>query len=178
MCERIIERLPSMTALERQQLRQNCERACKRSADQLVIQEAGRIICELNALESRESRFLDRLPAARRIEYAFRRLPANDRERELIRILHAYAGASPQRVSAALGNAEDLTWLRQLCIMLRDRRHLIGVDAAQADASPPEADVTMVSPLIELDDEEQAIRLTSDALAAFCSIGYVDRRAA
>src|SRR5512144_3385923 len=99
MCERVIEKMPSMTAEERLQLRRNCLRAVERSADALIVQEAKRVLAELDALEKRESSFLERLPAARRIEYAFRRLPASDCERRAIRRvrLSGRAAGLPQR---------------------------------------------------------------------------------
>ena len=79
MCQKILENLPSMTAEERMQLRQNCLRAKQRSRDTLVVQEAKRVLAELDALERRELSFLVKLPAERRIEYAFRQRcrPAN-----------------------------------------------------------------------------------------------------
>jgi hypothetical protein len=97
MCEKIIEKMPSMAAEERLQLHRNCLRAIERSADTLVVQEAKRVLAELDALERPESSFIARLPAARRIEYAFRRLPASDRDRRAIRLLYGRAGGSPQR---------------------------------------------------------------------------------
>jgi hypothetical protein len=94
MCEKIIEKMPSMTAEERLQLRRNCLRAVERSADALIVQEAKRVLAELDALEKRA-----RLPAARRIEYAFRRLPASDRERQAIPAARSSGRAAglPQR---------------------------------------------------------------------------------
>src|SRR5512132_4727751 len=100
MCERIIEKMPTMTAEERLQLRRNCLRAIERSTDALIVQEAKRVLAELEALEKREWSFLARLPAARRIEYAFRRLPASDRERRAIRLLYDHQGAPPDYLSA------------------------------------------------------------------------------
>lgn len=180
MCEKIIERLPSMTAEERRQLRQNCTRAIARSPDHLVVQEAHRIVAELDALESRESRFLDCLPTARKIEYAFRRLPASERERQLIRALHENAGATTRRVSAALGNIDDLSWLRQMCEMFQSRRHLIGDVKFTMNTTSVETGGTIEAAalLLEIEEPGQAVRLKPEAVAAFASIGYVDRQAA
>ncbi len=181
MCDKIIERLPSMTAGERQQLRQNCARAIARSSDHLVVEEARRIVDELDALETRESRFLDRMPTARKIEYAFRRLPASDRERQLIRALYENAGAPTRRVRAALGNADDLSWLRQLWEMCQDRRHLIGEAATTADSARYVPAVTPTghpAPLLEVNEAGEAVRLIPEAVAAFASIGYLGRQAA
>jgi|APTNR8051073442_1049403.scaffolds.fasta_scaffold04452_7 hypothetical protein len=178
MCEKIIERLPSMTAAERQQLRRNCERASRRSTDRLIVQEAERVVAELDALEFRESRFLDRLPTARKIEYAFRRLPASEGERHLIRILHENAGAPLRRVSAACGDADDLSWVRRLWEMCRDRRHLIGEVVPADDDAQPHTEEPMAAPFIQVDQEGREVRLIPDAVEAFASIGYVERQAA
>lgn len=181
MCEKTIERLPSMTAGERQQLRHNCARAILRASDHLVVQEAHRILAELDALERRESRFLDRMPTARKIEYAFRRLPANQRERQLIRILHENSGAPTRKVSAALGNIDDRSWLRQFWEMCQDRRHLIGVAGSLDDAATmtcESATMPVPPPLLEVNDAGQEVRLIPEAVVAFASIGYVGHRAA
>ncbi|QLH40194.1 MAG: hypothetical protein HWD60_16375 [Defluviicoccus sp.] len=180
MCEKIIERLSSMTAEDRQQLRQNCARAIARSPDHLVVQEARRIIAELDALENRESRFLGCLPTARKIEYAFRRLPASEQERQLIRALHENAGATTRRVSAALGNIDDLSWLRRMCEMFQNRRHLIGEGTLTEDPMPMESRATLVAAalLLEIGETGQAVRLSPEAVAAFTSIGYINLQAA
>src|SRR5512147_1535208 len=110
VCEKIIEKMPSMTAEERLQLHRNCLRAIERSADALIVQEAKRVLAELDALEKRELSFLERLPAARRIEYAFRRLPASDRERRAIRLVYDYQGAPPDYLSAVWAEIDERTW--------------------------------------------------------------------
>ena len=65
MCEKVLEKLPSMTAEERMQLRQNCFRAIQRSKDALIVQEAKRVLAELDVLQERELNFLIKLPAER-----------------------------------------------------------------------------------------------------------------
>lgn len=178
MCHKILERIPSMTAEERLQLRGNCERAKARTADGLVRAEAVRILDALDALQRRELSVLGRLAGARRIEYAFRRLPANERERLAIRLLHEHAGTPVGRLDAAWAEQVGDAWHRQIGAMCRDRRHLLRGDA---DASPFDraaAEVDWSAWLIELDSETQAVRLKPDAIAAFASLGYVAANAA
>ena len=176
MCEKIMERIPSLTAEERLQLRNNCQRAIARSADSLVVQEARRVLDKLDTVEQREARLLARLPVSRRIEYAFRRLPASQHERHAIRSLlqqtTACSGGTP-------GAVED-SWHRRIDEMCRPRRHLLRLAEQRQD----EEQVTAVnaapwaSPLVEIDSDEGTLRLRPEAIAAFASLGYVDAPAA
>jgi hypothetical protein len=176
MCQKVLEKLPSMTAEERSQLRHNCLRATQRSRDALVIQEAKRLLAELDALERRELGFLAKLPAERRIEYAFRRLPATERERWAIRLLHDHQGKY-SRLTAVWTESEASPWHRYIADMCRSRRHLLAV----ADATP-KPDAAADEPtdwahrLIDIDDDGRSVRLKPEAAAAFTRLGYVSRR--
>lgn len=175
MCEKILQRVPSMTAEEREQLRRNCRRALLRSGDRLLAKEAVRILSLLNELEEREASVLARLPAARRIEYAFRRLPASDGERRAIRLLHEHSGAEVGRLDEAWGE-DGGPWLRQVGAMCRDRRHLLVLPAAAGPAMAPttahdEPDWTGC--LVEVDEDEGIVRMRPEAATAFASLGYV-----
>lgn len=171
MCQKILEKLPSMTAEERMQLRQNCLRAKQRSRDTLVVQEAKRVLAELDALERRELSFLVKLPAERRIEYAFRRLPASERERRAIRLLHEQGNPSP--LSAAWTEIETSSWKRYVADMCRSRRHLLTV-ASEPEPVCEEAD--WADRLIDIDDDAHSIRLKPEATAAFARLGYLSPR--
>lgn len=183
MCERIIARLPSLTAEERLQLRHNCERAVERSPDRLVVLEAKRVLAALDTLQQREARVLARLPLARRIEYAFRRLPASDDERRILRLLIEQEtkeqGAAPRRAEAESFNAG--IWHRRIGDICRMRRHLLGVDGppqaalAEQPASGPAAWATALLSADDggNDDDAGSIRLRPEALAAFSSLGYI-----
>lgn len=171
MCEKVIARIPSMTSEERQQLRHNCQRAVDRSPDPLIVKEARKVIGELDMVERRELDFVVRLPTPRRIEYAFRRLPANDRERHAIRLLHDQEPATPQRIVTALGEARPLDWPRPFAAMCRDRWHLLP-DAAQVDDTASEAQAYAAA-LIDYDAPSQTVRLKPEALAAFATLGYL-----
>ena len=181
MCEKIIERLPSLTAEERLQLRHNCLRATARSADSLVVQEAKRVLAALDALEQREARVLARLPASRRIEYAFRRLPASEHERHAIRLLLQQSAAERpvavgERETALAG---DDVWYRHIGEMCRTRRHLLrSAEQQQWDEQPAADPAAWASPLLEIDPGEGVVRLRPEAIAAFSSLGYVEAEAA
>jgi hypothetical protein len=175
MCERIIEKMPTMTAEERLQLRRNCLRAIERSTDALIVQEAKRVLAELEALEKRDWSFLARLPAARRIEYAFRRLPASDRERRAIRLLYDHQGAPPDYLSAVWAEIDERTWHRHIGEMCRDRRHLLG-DTEPRMPQPPSGEAgDWAERLIEFDEGGRSVRLKPEAATAFASLGYVVR---
>ena len=146
-----------MTAEERLQLRRNCLRAVERSADALIVQEAKRVLAELDALEKRELSFLERLPAARRIEYAFRRLPASDRERRAIRLLYDHQGAPPDYLSAVWAEIDERTWHRHIGEMCRNRRHLLSAMEPQIPQPPSAEPGDWAERLIEF-DEDGAIR--------------------
>jgi hypothetical protein len=176
MCEKIIEKMPSMTAEERLQLRHNCLRAVERSADSLVVQEAKRVLAELDALEKRESSFIARLPAARRIEYAFRRLPASDRERRAIRLLYDHQGAPADHLSVVWAEIDERTWHRHIGEMCRNRRHLLGVAEDPQMPEPPSAEGgDWAERLIDFDEGGRSVRLKPEAATAFASLGYVAR---
>lgn len=183
MCEKIIERIPSLTAEERVQLRHNCQRAINRSPDSLVVQEAKRVLDKLDAMEQREARVLARLPASRRIEYAFRRLPANEHERHAIRSL--FQQSAPRRPELAgermAGIAGDNIWRRHIGEMCRTRRHLLrAVQEPHNHDQPPAGDEpdALTAPLLEVDSGQGIMRLRPEAIAAFASLGYVDSSAA
>jgi hypothetical protein len=171
MCEKVIARIPSMTSEERQQLRRNCLRAVERSPDPLIVKEARKVIAELDLVERRELDFVGRLPTPRRIEYAFRRLPANDRERHAIRLLNDQEPATPQRIVAVLGESRPVDWPRPFAAMCRDRWHLLP-DAAPANDGGSEAQAYAAA-LIDYDAPSQTIRLKPEALAAFATLGYL-----
>lgn len=175
MCEKIIEKMPSMTAEERLQLHRNCLRAIERSADALIVQEAKRILAELDALEKRELSFLERLPAARRIEYAFRRLPASDRERRAIRLVYDYQGAPPDYLSAVWAEIDERTWHRHIGDMCRNRRHLLSTAEPQMPQPPSAEPGDWAERLIEFDEDGRSVRLKPEAATAFTSLGYVAR---
>ena len=175
MCERIIEKMPSMTAEERLQLRRNCLRAVERSADALIVQEAKRVLAELDALEKRESSFLERLPAARRIEYAFRRLPASDRERRAIRLVYDCQGAPPDYLSAVWAEIDERTWHWHIGDMCRNRRHLLSAREPQMPQPPSAEPDDWAERLIEFDEDGRSVRLKPEAATAFTSLGYVAR---
>jgi hypothetical protein len=176
MCERIIEKMPTMTAEERLQLRRNCLRAMERSTNRLIVQEAKRVLAELEALEKREWSFLARLPAARRIEYAFRRLPASDRERSAIRLLYDHEGAPPDYLSAVWAEIDERAWHRHIGEMCRDRRHLLG-DTEPRMPSPLSGEPgDWAERLIEFDEDGRSVRLKPEAATAFASLGYVARQ--
>ena len=172
MCQKILENLPSMTAEERMQLRQNCLRAKQRSRDTLVVQEAKRVLAELDALERRELSFLVKLPAERRIEYAFRRLPASEHERRLIRQLHEHQG-NPGRLTAAWTAIETIRWKHYVADMCRSRRHLLAV-ASEPEPVLEEAD--WADRLVDTNDEGHSIRLKPEATLAFTRLGYLSPR--
>jgi len=177
MCEKIIGKLPSMTAEDRLQLRRNCERATARSTDGLVVQEALRVLRELQALEHRETSFLARLPAARQIEYAFRRLPASAGERDAIRMLHEETGAvAVGRAGDARCEQAEPAWQRPIREMCRQRRHLLQVcETRRPDPAVVPAD-DWAAPLLESDSDRHTLRLRPEAEAAFASLGYVAPR--
>lgn len=180
MCEKIIGRIPSLTAEERLQLRHNCLRATARSADSLVVQEAKRVLAKLDALEQREARVLARLPASRRIEYAFRRLPASDNERRAIRLL--LQRSAPER-PGVLGQREiplgEDAWHRHIGEMCRTRRHLLrSAEQTRWDEQPTVDPAAWASPLLEIDTKENKVRLRPEAIAAFSSLGYAETPAA
>ncbi|HYN40107.1 MAG TPA: hypothetical protein VES39_12730 [Rhodospirillales bacterium] len=180
MCEKIIGRIPSLTAEERLQLRHNCRRAVARSADSLVVQEAKRVLAELDALEQRETQVLARLPVARRIEYAFRRLPASERERRAIRLLHELSAAAEASGGAGTREPEgDSVWHRHIGEMCRTRRHLLR-DAGQErwDEVPAADPAALAAALLQVDAADGAVRLRPEAVEAFCHLGYVGARAA
>ena len=172
MCQKILEKLPSVTAEERMQLRQNCLRAKQRSRDTLIVQEAKRVLAELDALERRELSFLVKLPAERRIEYAFRRLPASEHERRVIRLLHEHQGNS-SRLTAAWTEIEAIRWKHHVAVMCQSRRHLLAV-ASEPEPVCQEAD--WADRLIDIDDDGHSIRLKSEATAAFTRLGYLSPR--
>lgn len=169
MCEKVLEKLASMTAEERMQLRQNCFRAIQRSKDALIVQEAKRVLAELDILQQRELNFLIKLPAERRIEYAFRRLPASECERRAIRLLYDYQGNS-SGLTAAWTEMETSSWQRYVTDMCRNRRHLLTV-AGEPEMAPEEAD--LADRLIDVDDDGCYIRLKPEATAAFTRLGYL-----
>jgi hypothetical protein len=176
MCEKTIEKMPSMTAEERLQLRRNCLRAVERSADALIVQEAKRVLAELDALEKREWGFLARLPAARRIEYAFRRLPASDCERRAIRLLYDHQGAPADYLSVVWAEIDERTWHRHIGEMCRNRRHLLSAAEDPQMPEPPLAERgDWAERLIELDEDGRSVRLKPEAATAFASLGYVAR---
>ena len=175
MCEKVIARIPSMTSEERQQLRRNCWRAVERSPDPLIVKEARKVIDELTAVERREVKFVERLPAPRRIEYAFRRLPANDRERCAIQLLYDQEPATPQRIVAVLGEARPVDWPRPFAAMCRNRRHLLPETWQMAD--PADEPQGYAAALIDFDAPTQIVRLKPEAQAAFATLGYLRARA-
>jgi hypothetical protein len=177
MCEKIIENIPTMTAAERVQLRQNCTRAADRSPDQLIVKEAKRVLDELDRLEYREMNFLAALPEARRIEYAFRRLPASDRERLAIRMLHEHDAIEPPASNIKHEEFEHRALQRHVGEMCRNRLHLLrpGEDPRSLASTPADAP-DCVAPLLEIDDNGCPVRLKPEAVAAFSSLGYVAPR--
>lgn len=178
MCERIIARMPSLTAEERLQLRRNCERAVARSPDRLVVLEAERVLAALDALEQREARLLARLPLARRIEYAFRRLPASESERRVLRLLiEQETGAQSRgRTQFEAGNPGGGTWHRVIGDICRMRRHLLNVGDPTPEAQPASGPAAWAAALLSINDDDGSnaagIRLRPEALAAFSSLGY------
>jgi hypothetical protein len=178
MCEKIIERIPSLTAEERLQLRNNCQRAIDRSPDSLVVQEAKRILDKLDTVEQREARLLARLPVSRRIEYAFRRLPASQHERHAIQSLLQQTKAHSSGTPSVPGNP----WHRRIEEMYRTRRHLLRLAEQRQDQDDEQAAAvdaeSWTSPLVEIDSDEGTLRLRPEAIAAFASLGYVDAPAA
>lgn len=172
MCEKIIEKMPSMSAEERLQLRRNCSRAIDRSADKLVIQEAKRVLAELDALEQREISFIAGLPAARRIEYAFRRLPASEAERRAIRLLYQNEGDFIRLQTGCERDSEALSY-NYFDEIIRRRRHLLASPLAEAQAMPFAETGCWANQLIDRDEDGRGVRLNSDATAAFASLGYL-----
>jgi len=183
MCDKILDRIPALTAEERLQLRENCRRAMTRSKDRLVVLEAQRILDALDTRERREARVLARLPAARRIEFAFRRLPADDGERQVLQMLFTReAGRSmgTRRPADATLIADSRIWHRKINEICRQRRHLlrpaVGQPQAQAvfDAAPGgDAAAAWSLPLLAVDEGTGDVRLRPEAVSAFVSLGYV-----
>jgi hypothetical protein len=176
MCQKIMERIPSLTAEERLQLRNNCQRAIARSADSLVVQEAKRVLDKLDTVEQREARLLARLPVSRRIEYAFRRLPASQHERHAIQSLLQQTTARSSGTAGVPGHP----WHRRIDEMCRTRWHLLRL-AEQRQDEEQAADVeaaSWTSALVEINSDEGTLRLRPEAIAAFASLGYVDAPAA
>ena len=126
------------------------------SADPLIVKEARKVMDELDTVERREVKFVERLPAPRRIEYAFRRLPANDRERCAIQLLHDQEPATPQRIVAVLGEARPVDWPRPFAAMCRDRRHLLPETWQVAD--PVDEPEGYAAALIDFDAPTQIVR--------------------
>lgn len=183
MCEKILDRIPALTAEERLQLRENCQRAMTRSKDRLVVLEAQRILDALDARERREARVLARLPAARRIEFAFRRLPADDGEREVLQVLCTQEAERrrmcARRATDAPFLADSSAWHRKINEICRLRRHLLRpageqpADHAVTDATPGAEAAAWAVPLLAVDDGTGAIRFRPEAISAFVSLGYV-----
>lgn len=175
MCEKVIERLPSMTAEERTQLRRNCERAVAQSRDHLVVQEARRVLLALEALAERELSFLARLPVARRIEYAFRRLPATAGERIAIRSLYEGAPACVSERGCRIEIDEiEPAWHRPFREMCRQRRHLLeACEDVRGRVGADEPGAGWLAPLLVADEDRRSMRLRPEAEAAFTSLGYV-----
>lgn len=183
MCEKILGRIPALTAEERLQLRENCQRAMTRSKDRLVVLEAQRILDALDARERREARVLARLPAARRIEFAFRRLPADDGERQVLQMLCTQEAerrrVDPGRAADAALLADRSVWHRKIDEICRLRRHLLRPageqpeDHAVADATPGAGAAAWAVPLLAIDDGSGDIRFRPEAISAFVSLGYV-----
>lgn len=171
MCQRILEKLPSMTAEERLQLRHNCLRAIQRSKDTLIVQEAKRVLSELNVLEKREWSFIVGLPVERRIEYAFRRLPANESERRAIRLLHEHQ-SNVTHLTAAAAEIDTSLCHRDIANMCRDRRHLLTLADSSAKLDATSAD-DWTDQLLDVEDEGRTIRLKPEAATAFARLGYV-----
>ncbi|MBL8668564.1 MAG: hypothetical protein JNM48_13990 [Rhodospirillales bacterium] len=176
MCEKILDRIPTLTAEERLQLRQNCQRAVARAADRLLVLEAQRILSALDARERRESRVLARLPVARRIEFAFRRLPADDGERQVLRMLLSQeANASGGAVHVAVSAADSGVWHRRIGEICRQRRHLLRAIGQSeewvAEGAGGDA-VAWAAPLLTVDSDSGSVRLRPEAIAAFASLGY------
>ena len=171
MCEKVMERIPSLTAEERVQLRQNCQRAIARSPDSLVVQEAKRVLDRLDTVEQREARVLARLPVSRRIEYAFRRLPASQHERHAIQSLLAQTMA--HRLAASSENGTG-SWHRHIDEMCRSRHHLLRLaDQRRHEDQAAAEPASWVSPLVEIDSDQGTLRLRPEAITAFASLGYV-----
>ena len=177
MCEKIIGRMPSLTAEERLQLRHNCERAVARSSDRLVVLEAKRVLAALDALEQREARVLARLPVARRIEYAFRRLPANESERRVLRLLLEQE-TMEQNDGIRQARAEAVSssiWHRRVGEICRMRRHLLSIGEPQQDQQGASGPAAWAAPLLAIDSSDGgdgSIRLRQEAITAFSSLGY------
>lgn len=167
MCEKILEKIPSMTAEERRRLQENCERIRTRSKDALLIAEAGRILARLSAVAQREAQFVARLSEQRRIEYAFRRLPASERERDTIRALFE------EEMALAAQAAEDdnavADWRDEIDTMCRERRHLLVPGPEAIDRAAHELDWSTCL----IDTSRGSIRLKPEATAAFARLGYV-----
>lgn len=179
MCERIIARMPSLTAEERLQLRHNCERAAARSPDRLVVLEAKRVLAALDTLQQREARLLARLPLARRIEYAFRRLPASESERRVLRLLieQATGAQSSGRAQPEAGSLGGGIWHRVIGDICRMRRHLLSVGEPPTDAQPASGPAAWAAALLSIDGDDGSdaagIRLRPEAITAFSSLGYI-----
>lgn len=169
MCEKILARIPSMTAEERLRLQENCDRIRARSKDALLVAEAKRILAKLSAVAQREAQFVARLSEQRRIEYAFRRLPASERERDAIRALSKEEFALPPEAGADESFAD---WRDEIDTMCRERRHLLnpGADAAVHRAAH---ELDWSACLIDIECGNGVIRLKPEATAAFARLGYV-----
>ncbi|MBK8174324.1 MAG: hypothetical protein IPK66_03295 [Rhodospirillales bacterium] len=140
-----------------------------------MVKEAERVVAALDALAAREARFLVRQSTARRIEYAFRRLPANHKEREMIRQLHEQSDEPASRPQVSEDRSD---WIRhrQIDAMCRDRRHLLHPKEIACVNPQAACDAEHWAPaLIEVDAEGRFLRLKAEAVAAFGSLGYVAR---
>lgn len=192
MCEKTLAKLPSMTADERCQLRSNCERAIARSKDGLLVQEARRVLHELEVVEAREQAFLARLSLSRKVEYAFRRLPASDHERAVIVSVAAPRRPSLTNVPPRRGRYDSRfmsvfnTDAYETAVALEQiyarRRHLLTAlgdfaendDDADTHRGGQENDDC---PLTTLDPASGHVCFRPEVLAAFVTLGHVSTAA-
>lgn len=135
------------------------------------------MLAALDALQQREARVLARLPLARRIEYAFRRLPASESERRILRLL---IEQEPTEQGGALHRAEAPTlsssWHRLVGDICRIRRHLLSMSEPPQDAQPANGPGAWAAALLSIDDgdgDDAGIRLRPEAITAFSSLGYL-----
>jgi hypothetical protein len=169
----LIDAIPSKSAEQRRQMRENARRAIE--AGRSRAPEAKALLEALDAFEARErDRRMQAPPGSARVALvldAFRKMPRTEPERELVQVVLDHPDASSERLTHEIG-WHNQAWQLHFGKLCERREHLLWVAPFEAKRN----DRFYSGILAEFDEITRGFTLKPEVVEAFARLGLRPRR--